>query len=155
MLRSSSRPGSRRPCQTGAGGFTLVETLVTLFIIGIGMLPLLDLLLRARHLDLQTRAQAAAYNVARDELETLRSLSYANRTPISGATFVIPSSISSEFPTLNLNGSYSIINRTDLGDSKHGMQQIAVSVTWQNAAAASGSTSSLCLDTLVAQGAAR
>jgi type II secretory pathway pseudopilin PulG len=153
--RRRSRPDrgeGRRP--SGAGGFTLVETLVALFVIVVGMLPLLGLLLNSRHLDLQARAQAAAYNVGRNELETLRAQSYVNRTAVSGATFPIPSSITSEFPTQNLSGSYSIINRTDLGDSTHLIQQIVVSVTWQNAAA-NGPTSSVRLDTLVAQGAAQ
>lgn len=131
-------------------GFTLIEIVAALFIIVVCILPITSLLLSARSLDQQAQVQAVAYNAARQEMETLRAEKFANHPVAAQAGFAIPNSLTAQFPTISLVGSYSIASVSSYGGASYPVQQIAVQVRWNNASA-SGTPSFVRLDTLLTQ----
>lgn len=133
-------------------GTALIEVIVAIFVIGVGMLPMLGLFLGARALDQQAQAQAAAYNVARQEMEVLAGQKFANR-PASAGTFTIPAAVQAQFPSLNMIGRYAITNVSSYGGAAYPVQQVAVEVRWTNNAASgqNAAVSSVRVDTLITQ----
>src|SRR5947207_11235774 len=89
-------------------GFGLLEVILTLFIIVLTLMPLLALMVKSGRLNQQSQIQAAAYQIARQQLESLKGKRYGNRTTIASATFTIPASVTSRFPNISMAGSYSI-----------------------------------------------
>lgn len=142
-------PGQRRVRR----GSTLIEVIVALFVIVIGVLPITALLLSSRSLDEQAQVQAAAYQAARQELETLRSQALANRPATARTTFPIPAAIAALHTRQAMIGDYSIATVPSLGDGTHPVQQIVVRVSWTSGTGGGGAASSVRLDSLIAQGA--
>jgi type II secretory pathway pseudopilin PulG len=139
---------TRRGRQTRA--FTLIEVSIAMLMVVVGVLPMIALMMLARHVDNQAKIESAAYNIARQEIDTLKAESWSNRVTGTG-TFTIPSSVSSEFPNQSLAGQYNIAT---VSSTFPALQQITVRVSWTNSSTVSGSpTSSVILDTLAAQGA--
>ena len=125
-----------------------METITALFVLVVGIVPGVTLLLASRHLDQQAQVQAAAYQAARQEMEILRTLLYANRPAASQAAWTIPAGVTAEFPGQSLTGDYNV---TAYGSSAQPpMQQISVRVRWHRMDA-SGVTSSVVLNSLIAQ----
>ena len=154
VIRPATRP--RR------SGFTLTETALALFVIALGVVPVVALLINARRLGQQAQVQTAAYAAARQQLESLRSLSYANRPAASGVVFSLPAAVTTEFPIEFPNAgttsyaSYDVLSRADLGDSQHPVQQIVVRVFWvRGDTYGAAATSGVRLTTLVAKGSAK
>lgn len=143
------RPRRRK----GRGGFSLIELVVAMFVIVVGVMPIVALLLSSRWLDGQAQVQAAAYEVARQEMETLRSQTPANRLATTQTTFTIPTAVTALHPQQAMAGDYSIARISTMGDATHAVQQIAVRVAWTNGAGWGGPGSSVRLDTYVTQGA--
>lgn len=139
----------RGPC----GGFTLVEVMAALFVIVIGVLPVVGVLLSSRGLDRQAQIQAAAYLAARRQVELLRTQPFAGRPSVTQAAFTLPASLTAEFPDVRLTGDYSVVAVPTLGDATHAVQQLVVRVRWTRRDAP-GVTSAVRLDTLTTQGAA-
>ena len=142
--------GVRRPHQRG---FTLIEICVTLFILVVGLLPIVGLLLTARHLDQQAQVQGIAYHAAWDELETLRAQVVGNRLLTTQSSFPIADTITQSYPIEQLTGTYSVTTMTGLGDTTHMVQQIAVQVSWKNSSAAGTPASSERISTYLSTGA--
>ncbi len=146
--RRFRRPGSRR------SGFTLIETMMAMFVVVVGLLPMLGLFLSARALDQQAQAQAAAYSVARQEVESLAAQKFANR-PVSTGAFAVPDAIVAQFPGLNMTGSYVITTVSGYGGAAYPVQQIAAQVQWANNVGpthgAGAALSSVRVDTLITQ----
>jgi len=142
----------RRPHRQG---FTLIEISIALFVIVIGILPIISLLLSSRKLDEQAQVKAVAYHAAWDTLETLRAQSLADRPTTANTAFTLPAAVTQAYPAENLTGSYSIASVASLGDTRHPVQQIAVSVSWQNASASGTVTSSERISSYVTEGAGR
>lgn len=147
------QPGQRRR-GAARGGFTLIEAIISLAVIVL-ILPMIALMLVGRTLDQQAEVQAVAFNVARQELETLRALNYLDR-PSDGTprSFPIPTAVQMQFPnysysgaTANFTGTYAV-----LPGAISNTQEIRVTVSWIRSGA-TGITSSVTLDTLNAKGA--
>jgi type II secretory pathway pseudopilin PulG len=135
--------GSRR-------GFTLVETALAIVLIVVAIVPIFSLFLASRTLDMQAKIQAAAYDVARQQLETLRAQSFTNRLAVSSASFTIPAPIAAQYPNYSLTGDYNIVN---YNGSFPVQQQIVVRVRWTRPGQSSTVKSQIVLNTLIAQGA--
>lgn len=147
---SRTPPGGRfRRHQTG---MVLMEAIAALFVVVVGMLPMVGLFLASRALDQQAQAQAAAYSVARQEVEILASLKFANR-PVSTGTFTVPDAVRAQFPGLNMTGAYAVTSVSAYGGAAYPVRQVAVEVHWANntAAGANAPLSSVRVDTLIAQ----
>ena len=143
--------GRRRLGRRRQQAFTLIEVSISMLLVVVGILPLIALLLLARHVDDQAKIQAAAYNIARQEIDTIKAQSWSDRKVGSTTSFSIPTSISSEFPNQSLSGTYSIVSSNATFPA---VEQIIVRVAWTNSSSASGSPgSSITVDTLAAQGA--
>ena len=134
-------------------GFTIIETVATLFTLVVGILPMVSLLLASRVLGQQAQMQAAAYSLGRQEMATLLSPSYGSRLAVSQASFAIPSTLTSQFPNAAFTGDYTLNTYSPAGQVP-AEQQIIVRVCWTNPAS-QGTTSSIELDTISAQGAGR
>src|SRR5579884_4042101 len=128
-------------------GFTLAEVIVAMAVVVIGILPLSLLFVSSRHLSDQAQIQSAAYNVAREEMETLRAQNFKDRTVGTTTAFTIPSNISSEFPTASMTGSYLISSYSTDPNGVYNTQQIVVRVSWTNMENQKG-TSFVQLDTI-------
>lgn len=124
-----------------------------MFVIVVGILPIISLLLASRRLDQQAQVRAVAYHAAWDTLETLRAQTPADRPSTTYTAFALPSSVTQAYPAEGLTGSYSVASVAGLGDARHSVQQIAVSISWRNASAAGTVTSSERISTYVTQGA--
>ncbi|HVB20155.1 MAG TPA: type II secretion system protein [Candidatus Paceibacterota bacterium] len=118
-------------------GFTLIEVIVSLFIMGV-MLLLLQSVIQSGVLARTTKNQGIALSIARNELESLRGGGYAALPP-SGS---FPDSLMSTLP----QGA-----TTTLTVSAYNTKtaQVTVSVVWQDAGASASSTVSL--STLITQ----
>ncbi len=147
------RGRDRRRRQTGA---VLIEVMAAFFVVVVGMLPMLGLFLASRSLDQQAQAQAAAYGVARQEVEILAGQKYSNR-PVSTGTFTVPASILAQFPGMSMTGRYAITSVSSYGGAKYPVQQVVVEVRWANntntntASSTNGAYSSVRVDTLITQ----
>ena len=136
-------------------GFTLVEAMVALAVMVVGIVPLATLMLTGRHLDQQAEVQAVAFNVARQELETLRALNYNDRQADGvSRSFPIPTTVQTQFPnysytgaTANFTGGY-VVTPGPVANT----QEIVVTVRWLRSGSL-GTASSATLDSLNAQGA--
>jgi len=132
-------------------GFTLIEVSISMLLVVVGILPMIVLLLLARHVDDQAKIQAAAYNIARQEIDTVKAQSWSDRKVGTTTSFTIPSSIAAEFPNQSLAGTYTVLTSNATFPA---LQQIVVRVSWTNSSSVSGSPgSSITVDTLAAQGA--
>lgn len=130
-------------------GFALLDVTVALFVTALLMLACCTMLIGSRRLSEQSQIQAAAYQAARQELETLRSFKFGNRLAATNGSFTIPSDISSQFPNQDMTGTYSI--------SAYGaytsppIQQIVVRVSWSRLGVYKATTSEVQLDSLDTQ----
>jgi type II secretory pathway pseudopilin PulG len=144
-----TRTMRRKKCR----GFTLVEVAISMLMFVVGVLPIIVLMVLARRVDNQAKIQAAAYNIARQEIDTLRAQSWGNRSPVTQASFTIPTSVTNEFPNQTMTGDYNVVTNNATFPA---VQQIAVRVRWYRADSASyNQVSSIVLDTLTAQGAGK
>ena len=130
-------------------GFSLLEIILTLFIIVLTLMPLLALLVHARRMNQQSQIQAAAYQIGRQQLETLKGKRYGNRTAINSATFPIPTSVTSRFPNISMAGTYSIASYGAYTNPP--MKQITVRVTWNRTDVSGTIPSKIQLDALTTQ----
>lgn len=134
-------------------GFTIIETVATLFTLVVGILPMVSLLLASRVLGQQAQMQAAAYSLGRQEMATLLSPSYGSRLVVSQASFAIPTTLTSQFPNAAFTGDYTLRTYSPAGQVP-AEQQIIVRIRWTNPTSR-GTTSSIELDTISAQDARR
>ena len=127
----------------------MIELVVAFYVLITLMLPCCALMIGGRALSRQSQIQAAAYQAARQELETLRSYKFNNRLATTSTTFTIPASITAQFPQAQLKGVYSISSFGALTNPP--MQQIIVKVSWVRNQPFSGNTSYVRYDALVVQ----
>lgn len=115
-------------------GFSLIEIVVSLFVIGIVIL-LGSAILRAAPLSRHAKYEGVAASIATDELETVRSLGYDN-VPASGA---FTDALMSELP----QGAGAIA----VSDFNLKTKAVTVTVSWVEAGATA--SSSVALSTLI------
>ena len=129
-------------------GFTMVDIMIAFFVVTVGVLVCYTLFVGGRRLSSQAQVQTAAYQVAREQLENVRTLKSGNRKVTTSTAFTIPSSVKSLFPNEQLTGSYSIASYGSYTSPP--LQQICVKVNWKRTDVPGSITSSVQLDTLVA-----
>ena len=119
-------------------GFSLLESLVSLFIMVLSALTVFAVGSLASKVGRQGEARSVAMSIARQQIETLLEVSQANRKIVTNKTFTIPSDLINQFPngtTAGLRGTYTI---EALGGSKN-LEQITVTVKWRNSTGHAGS----------------
>jgi hypothetical protein len=129
----------------------LVDVILALYVVVIALLPITALLISARYLDRQAQLNAVATNAAELEIEALRAQSFANTKAETTGTFIIPPALLTTFPNVSMSGSFMVTSVSGLGDSGHGVLQVAVLVTW-NRPDLHSKVSSVRLDSYIAQG---
>src|SRR4051812_46039603 len=83
--------------QAGEGGYTLVEILVSLMVLGFIALGSFELLTALLHSSIVSKRQAVAYTLATNQMEYLKSLPYDNLAIAGGSipsNNTLPSSFS-------------------------------------------------------------
>jgi len=132
-----------------AAGLSLIEVVVALFVLSVGILPVVSMTLDCSRTMKQAHLRTAAYTAARQELEDLRATNFDSRTTSSvgniTGTFVLPDSVQAQFPRANATGQYVIAPLSDT------LQQITVQVAWYNPASSYKQVSRVRLDTLIAK----
>lgn len=111
-------------------GSLLLEVLFAIFALVVCILPVVSLMLGSAKLNREAQIQAVAYQVARQELETVKAQSYANRVDTTKASFTIPAGLTANFSNeISMAGTYSIVNYSPYTNPP--VQQITVQVMWK------------------------
>jgi prepilin-type N-terminal cleavage/methylation domain-containing protein len=114
-------------------GFTLLELVIAIFLFSFGILSVVQIFPLNRHLLTQSSMQTQASFLAQEQMEHVRSLSYADLTPGTfEARATLPTTMGQfagrfeRMTTVQLiNGSYAV-SATDVG-----LKRITVTVYWQ------------------------
>ena len=116
-------------------GFTIVELLVTIVIIGLTTASLSSLFISIRHVQQQTGYIDEATRAAQREIETLRNDNYASLTP--GQTIDFSSHLPSSLP----NGSGSVV----VSQLENDLRRVDVTVSYT----AEGTQKNITLSSLI------
>lgn len=130
--RNHSHPGKRHH-----KGFTLLETVMSMYILLVGVLVFSGMAVFSNKVALQAKTRSAAYQVARQQMETLKSTSFDRLFAVGDTTFDIPQEVIDALPG-KTNTKYEvqgIYNVTDVTDT---VKQANVRIRWRNAAAVEG-----------------
>ena len=119
------------------GGFTLVEIVVTILMIGIATASLSSMFITIRNIQLQTAYYNTAHRAAAREIESLRNDSYT--TLVAGQTINFTNSVPSILP--NRTGSAVISSPSE------GIRRIDATVTYKS----QGKTRTLTLSSLIGE----
>lgn len=84
MTRLFGKLRGQAPSPVNREGFTLVEILVVLFILTVGVLPLVIIQHRARREVTETDRYTQAVMVAQDQLERIKGMGFGNAAADSG-----------------------------------------------------------------------
>ncbi len=117
-------------------GFSLIEVIVSIFIIGVALL-LLQALIRGNALIALSKSQGVATAIVRNELESLRSGGYAALPPSGSFSNILLDTLPFATTTLTVS------------DYNAKTKQISVSVMWRDPS--SVATSTVSLSTLITQ----
>ena len=128
----------------------LLELMFALFAITVCIMPSVTMMITARKINRQAQIQSVAYQIAQQQLETLRAQTYGNRSVVSQAAFAIPPTLTSNFSSeVAMSGSYSISSYSPF--TKPPVQEITVKVTWKRMNTTSSGYSVVELSALCAQ----
>jgi len=119
------------------GGFTLVEIVVTILMIGIATASLSSMFITIRNIQLQTAYYNTAHRAAAREIESLRNDSYT--TLVAGQTINFTNSVPPILP--NRTGSAVISSPSE------GIRRIDATVTYKS----QGKTRTLTLSSLIGE----
>ncbi|MDB5170294.1 MAG: hypothetical protein JWN82_690 [Candidatus Saccharibacteria bacterium] len=119
------------------GGFTLVEILVTILLLGIATASLSSVFISIRNIQLQSSYYDTANRAAAREIESLRNDSYATLT--AGQTINFTADLPTTLP--NRNGTVVVSAPTD------GIRRVDATVTYK----AQGKTRTLTLSSLIGE----
>jgi len=111
-------------------GFSLVEVLVSIFIVSV-LLLLVQAIIYSAVLTRNSKNQSIALAIARNEIESLRSNGYAN-LPANGS---FADSLLSTLPSATTTLTVSVYNAKT--------KQVTASVIWKNSSSAASTTVSL------------
>jgi prepilin-type N-terminal cleavage/methylation domain-containing protein len=125
-------------------GFTLMEAMVSILILGISTISVLGMSAYSAKVEKQSEARTAALNIARTQIDALMSVSQSNRQPVTDQTITIPDDLLDSMPTDDVSAKYSI---TPIAGTKN-LQSISVTIRWRNTAA-SGPVSSITANKIV------
>lgn len=115
-----------------AKGFTLLESVVAIFMVMMGVCTFGSLAVLSRQLSIQTQFRNAALSFARQELEVVSTASYSKLTPGSRVTLAVPSDILATLPVAEA-ASYKLAAEyiVEPGPSPT-VRQVTVHVWWRN-----------------------
>ncbi|MCW2602759.1 MAG: prepilin-type N-terminal cleavage/methylation protein [Pseudonocardiales bacterium] len=119
------QPGAEARCHTastGDAGFTLAEVLIAMVIFTVAALAATSGIIAAMHTESRTESRVVAANLARDEIEKVRSAAK------SAAVSTLPSVT---YPPVARNGEAFVVTRT-LGSPActGGLRSVTVQVSW-------------------------
>lgn len=133
-------------------GVTLVETVISLGVIGLLTVAGFTSLVSASQLTRQTELRTIAVNLAQQQLETLRARSFSNLPAGNVTAFNVPNSAFAGYNSVHgLEGTFQITNVPGTTS----MRQITVRVQWRNGTGTSRNTapiSSVMVTALRARG---
>ncbi|MCU0316293.1 MAG: hypothetical protein MUC92_06845 [Fimbriimonadaceae bacterium] len=119
------------------GGFTLLETVIGLFVTLMGVLTFASLMLLSNKIALQNKLRAIGYQIAREKVETFQDVSF-EALAIGTGDLPIPETLLDQLPT-NSKLKYQILadySITQMPDPL--LKKIVVRVRWMNAMSGTG-----------------
>lgn len=125
-----------------------MESVIAIGVMAVTLLPCIALMWTSRRLNQRSQIEGMAYQVARQQLETLKSQRYGNRVNVE-STFTIPANVGDKFPQIDMKGYYAIA--TQGAYTSPPLQKITVRVTWKKPDSKDGVINKIDLCTLIAQ----
>lgn len=86
---------------------------------------------------LQAKMRSSAYQVARQQMETLKSTSFDRLNPVADTTFDIPADVIASLPG-NSNGKYQVQGVYNIQAATSTLKQANVRIRWRNASTPEG-----------------
>lgn len=134
-------------------GVMLLETTVAMFTLLMGVLTFAGMAVFAQKVGLQAQIRTAAYQVANQQIETLRTSSFENLQLVGETPFVVPSSLIESLPG-RTNSKYEVGGSYRVESMSSTVKKVSVRVRWRNASTPEGQSapwSEVRLATLVAR----
>jgi len=105
------------------GGFTLIEVLITIFILAIVLMTLVSAFIYGYNLLSRTKQVSLATQIAQEEIETIRNMPYDN-------ILALGSSFTNERLSDLLNGQGVLAIEAVPGDTTGNIKKLTASVRW-------------------------
>jgi prepilin-type N-terminal cleavage/methylation domain-containing protein len=106
------------------GGFTLIEVLITIFILAIVLMTLVSAFIYGYNLLSRTKQVSLATQIAQEEIETIRNMPYDN-------ILALGSSFTNERLSDLFNGQGVLAIEAVPGDTSGNIKKITASVRWK------------------------
>ena len=122
-----------RNAETGQKGFTLIEVMAAMVILGIGILAIVGLQARDMHYNSSSKRQTQAYTWAMDRIERLLALQYTNSDlSVKGNPAVVGDGHKPSAADTTMMAPYvmewDVVNNTTIANSR----KVSVFVRWKN-----------------------
>ena len=131
----------------------LLESVVSMYVLLIGVLVFCGLTVFAKKVGLQAEFRGAAYQIANQQVEAVRSTSFDNLKTVTDLPFDIPQAVIDSMPGKS-NAKYDMQGLYSVSAVNNTVRQISVRVQWRNASTPEGRTapwSNIELTTMVAK----
>lgn len=110
---------------------------MSMYIMLMGVLVFSGMAVFSNKIALQAKMRSSAYQVARQQMETLKSTSYDRLTAVGDTVFSIPSDVVESLPG-NTNAKYEVQGIYNIQDSTATLKQANVRIRWRNASTPEG-----------------
>ncbi|ARU39750.1 hypothetical protein CCB80_00750 [Armatimonadetes bacterium Uphvl-Ar1] len=117
--------------------FTLIETAMSMYILLIGVLVFSGMAVFSNKIALQAKVRSSAYQVARGQMDVLKTTDFDKLMPMTDVTFDIPQELIDTLPGAN-NAKYETQGIYSISDRSMTQKQLDVRIKWRNASSPEG-----------------
>lgn len=118
-------------------GFTLLETCVSMYLLLIGVLVFAGMAVFANKIGLQAKLRTSAYQIARQQVEALKSTNFDNLVSVAETPFDIPEEVIRGLPGGD-NAKYEVTGAYKVEDRNSSTKTVTVRIKWRNASSPEG-----------------
>lgn len=110
---------------------------MSMYIMLMGVLVFSGMAVFSNKIALQAKMRSSAYQVARQQMETLKSTSFERLAAVSDTAFSIPDDVIAALPG-NTNSKYEVQGLYNIQDSTSTLKQANIRIRWRNASTPEG-----------------
>lgn len=118
-------------------GFTLIETCVSMYLLLVGVLVFAGMAVFANKIGLQAKLRTSAYQIARQQVEALKSTNFDNLVSVAETPFDIPEEVIRGLPGGD-NAKYEVTGAYKVEDRNSSTKSVTVRIKWRNASSPEG-----------------